>query len=175
MHIQKNVEELQTTTALIKVHMAELELQLQASLASTHNGVFLWRIPELRRRRRDAIEGRITSIYSPPFYSGHNGYKMCIRAYLSGGGVGYSTHLSVFFVLMRGEYDELLKWPFENKVSSILVDQNLRQLIVQTFKPTPDSNSFQKPKSDMNIASGCPQFTLEIHELLQLPFERDVF
>jgi len=158
MHLEKNVEELQRTTALIKVHMAELELQLQASLASTHNGIFLWRIPEIRRRRRDAIEGRITSIYSPPFYSGRHGYKMCIRAYLNGDGIGYSTHLSVFFVLMRGEYDSLLKWPFENKVSLILVDQNLRRHIVQTFKPTPESSSFQQPKSDMNVASGCPQF-----------------
>jgi len=109
------------------------------------------------------------------FYSRHNGNKMYIRAYLSGDGVGFSTHLSVFFVLMRGEYDELLKWPVENKVSSILVDQILYQHIVQMFKPTPDSNSFQKPKSDMNIASGCPQFALEIHELLQLPFERNFF
>ena len=158
MHLEKNVEELQRTTALIKVHMAELELQLQASLASTHNGIFLWRIPEIRRRRRDAIDGRITSIYSPPFYSGRHGYKMCIRAYLNGDGIGYSTHLSVFFVLMRGEFDQLLKWPFECKVSLILVDQNRRQHIVQTFKPTPESSSFQQPKSDMNVASGCPRF-----------------
>ena len=53
-----------------QVLMSELELQLQASLASTHNGSFLWRIPEIARRRRDAIEERITSIYSPPFYTG---------------------------------------------------------------------------------------------------------
>ena len=45
-----------------------------------------------------------------------NGYKMCIRAYLNGDGIGYKTHFSVFFVLMRGEFDPLLKWPFEYKV-----------------------------------------------------------
>ena len=55
--------------------MSELELQLQASLASTHNGSFLWRIPEVARRRRDAIDERITSIYSPPFYSGRFEHK----------------------------------------------------------------------------------------------------
>ena len=158
MQMIKCIEELQRTTSMMKVHISELELQLQASLASTHTGSFLWRIPEIARRRRDAIDGRITSIYSPPFYSGRNGYKMCIRAYLNGDGIGFSTHLSVFFVLMRGEYDPLLKWPFENKVSLVLVDQNLRQHIVQTFKPSPESSSFQRPKSDMNVASGCPQF-----------------
>ena len=51
---------------------------------------------------------------------------MCIRAYLNGDGIGYKTHLSIFFVIMRGEYDPLLKWPFEHKVSIILVDQNHR-------------------------------------------------
>ena len=158
MQVMKSVEELQRTTSMMKVHISELELQLQASLASTHTGSFLWRIPEVARRKRDAFDGRITSIYSPPFYSGQNGYKMCIRAYLNGDGIGFNTHLSVFFVLMRGEYDPLLKWPFESKVSLILVDQNLRQHIVQTFKPSPESSSFQKPRSDMNVASGCPQF-----------------
>ena len=134
------------------------ELQLQALLASTHNGAFLWRISEVQRRRQDARDERITSIYSPPFYTGRNGYKMCVRTYLSGDGVGHGTHLSIFFVLMRGEYDPLLRWPFEHKVSLILVDQNHRKHIVQTFKPSPDSTSFQRPKSDMNVASGCPQF-----------------
>ena len=37
------VEELQRNTAMMKVHISELELQLQASLASTHTGSFLWR------------------------------------------------------------------------------------------------------------------------------------
>ena len=52
-------------------------------------GSFLWRITDIRRRRRDAIDGKITSIYSPPFYTGRNGYKMCICAYLNGDGIGY--------------------------------------------------------------------------------------
>ena len=144
--------------AVLKVNISELELQLQASLASTFNGSFLWRIPDIKRRKRDALEGKITSIYSPPFYTGRNGYKMCIRAYLNGDGIGYNTHLSIFFVLMKGEYDPLLKWPFDYKVSLILVDQEHRRHIVQTFKPSPSSSSFQRPKSDMNIASGCPKF-----------------
>ena len=39
---------------VLSVHHSELELRLQASFASTHNGAFLWRIPEVRRRIRDA-------------------------------------------------------------------------------------------------------------------------
>jgi len=156
--VEEKVLEVERTLNVLNVHHSELELQLQASLASTHNGAFLWRVPEMRRRIRDAKIGRITSIYSPPFYTGRNGYKMCIRAYLNGDGTGEGTHLSIFFVLMRGEYDPLLQWPFEHKVSLILVDQDQKKHLVQTFKPNIQSSSFQRPKSDMNVASGCPEF-----------------
>ena len=156
--VEDKVLEVERTLNVLSVHHSELELQLQASLASTHNGAFLWRIPEVRRRIRDAKIGRITSIYSPPFYTGRNGYKMCIRAYLNGDGTGEGTHLSIFFVLMRGEYDPLLQWPFEPKVSLILVDQDHKKHLVQTFKPNAQSSSFKRPVSDMNVASGCPEF-----------------
>ena len=156
--VEEKTLEVERTLNILSVHHSELELQLQASLASTHNGAFLWRIPEMRRRIRDAKIGRITSIYSPPFYTGRNGYKMCIRAYLNGDGSGEGTHLSIFFVIMKGEYDPLLQWPFDHKVSLVLVDQDLKKHLVQTFKPNLQSNSFQRPKSDMNVASGCPEF-----------------
>ena len=116
------VQEVERTLNILSVRHFELELQLQASLVSTHDGAFLWRIPEVLRRIEDAKLGRITSIYSPPFYTGRNGYKMCIRAYLNGDGSGEGTHLSIFLVLMKGEHDPLLQWPFEPKVSLILVD-----------------------------------------------------
>jgi TNF receptor-associated factor 2/TNF receptor-associated factor 3 len=157
-NLEKRYEDMERQVTRLKVHVSEMELQLQASLASTYNGSFMWRIPDLAKRKRDAIDGRITSLYSPPFYTAKNGYKMCIRIYLNGDGMGHKTHLSVFFVLMKGEFDALLKWPFDNKVSLILVDQNHRKHLVQTFKPTPESSSFQRPISDMNVASGCPQF-----------------
>ena len=156
--VEEKVLEVERTLNILSMHHSELELQLQASLASTHNGAFLWRIPDMRRRIRDAKIGRITSIYSPPFYTGKNGYKMCIRAYLNGDGSGEGTHLSIFFVLMKGEYDPLLQWPFDHKVSLVLVDQEQKKHLVQTFKPNLQSNSFQRPKSDMNVASGCPEF-----------------
>ena len=102
VQLETKIAEQERLSGMLKVHISELELQLQASLASTYNGSFLWRIPDIRRRRRDAIDGKITSIYSPPFYTGRNGYKMCIRAYLNGDGIGYITHVSIFFVLMKG-------------------------------------------------------------------------
>ena len=157
-NLERRYEDIERQVTRLKVHVSEMELQLQASIASTYNGSFTWRIPDIMKCKREAINGQVTSLYSPPFYTAKNGYKMCIRIYLNGDGMGHKTHLSLFFVVMKGEFDSLLKWPFDHKVSLILVDQKQRRHIVQTFKPTPESSSFQRPVSDMNVASGCPQF-----------------
>ena len=50
----------------------------------TTNGVFIWKIPDIRRRFRDAMDGRTISLYSPPFYTSPHGYRMCVHTYLGG-------------------------------------------------------------------------------------------
>lgn len=52
----------------------------------------------------------------PAFYTSRYGYKMCLRVYLNGDGTGRGTHLSLFFVVMKGPNDALLRWPFNQKV-----------------------------------------------------------
>lgn len=44
---------------------------------------------------------------------------MCLRIYLNGDGTGRGSHLSLFFVVMRGLSDALLKWPFNQKVKDL--------------------------------------------------------
>lgn len=44
---------------------------------------------------------------------------MCLRVYLNGDGTGRGTHLSLFFVVMKGPNDALLRWPFNQKVSAL--------------------------------------------------------
>ena len=64
----------------------------------------------------------------------------------------------MFFVVMRGEYDALLPWPFVQKVHFKLLDQDRVRDACDAFRPDPQSSSFKRPTSDMNIASGCPTF-----------------
>ena len=83
---------------------------------------------------------------------------MCARLYLNGDGVGRGTHLSLFFVVMRGEFDALLRWPFRQKVTMMLLDQDNVEHVIDAFRPDPSSSSFQRPRRESNIASGCPLF-----------------
>ena len=84
---------------------------------------------------------------------------MRARLYFHGDGNARRTHLSLFFVLMRSENDALLKFPFNYKVTFCLYDQTpTRRHIIDSFRPDIKSNSFQRPRSEMNIASGIPKF-----------------
>jgi hypothetical protein len=123
----------------------------------------------------DAKSERQVSIYSPPFCSSPTGYKMCARLYMYGDGNARRTHMSLFFVLMRGLHDSILPFPFSCKVSFCLFDQTAqRHHITDSFRPDVKSNSFQRPRSDMNIASGIPKFvSLSIFEKPDNPYVKD--
>ena len=84
---------------------------------------------------------------------------MCARLYLQGDGNARRTHISLFFVLMRTENNAILHFPFNYKVIFCLFDQTSAQRhIIDSFRPDIKSNSFQRPCSNMNIASGIPKF-----------------
>ena len=139
--------------------LAEFDLRLLSQETTSFNGVLIWKIPDYTHHFQEARSGRKPAIYSPPFYTSRHGYKMRARVYLNGDGIGKGTHLSFFFVVMKGEFDALLPWPFLQKVTLTLLDQSMaKRHISDTFMPDPRSSSFQRPSSDMNIASGSPRF-----------------
>ncbi|CAI9570631.1 unnamed protein product [Staurois parvus] len=144
------------------IRLADMDLRFQVLETASYNGILIWKIRDYKRRKQEAVMGKTLSLYSQPFYTGYFGYKMCARVYLNGDGMGKNTHLSLFFVIMRGEYDSLLPWPFKQKVSLMLMDQGpSRRHLGDAFKPDPNSSSFKKPTGEMNIASGCPVFVAQ--------------
>jgi TNF receptor-associated factor 4 len=62
-------------------------------------------------------------MFSPAFYTSPGGYKMCISVLANGFSGGYSTHVSIFAYLMKGENDDHLPWPFTGKVTIELLNQ----------------------------------------------------
>ncbi|XP_055792294.1 TNF receptor-associated factor 2-like [Salvelinus fontinalis] len=157
-NLGNKVRQLERTLTMRDLQLAETDQTLRELQFCTFDGVFVWKIADFSRRRQDAVAGRTPAMFSPAFYSSKYGYKMCLRLYLNGDGTGRGTHLSLFFVVMRGKCDALLKWPFSQKVTLMLLDQNNREHIIDAFRPDVSSTSFQRPISEMNIASGCPLF-----------------
>ncbi|XP_078686051.1 TNF receptor-associated factor 2-like [Branchiostoma floridae x Branchiostoma belcheri] len=156
--LERKMKSQERIIALKDVALAEQDLRITSLEMTSYDATLLWKIQDFTRKRHDAITGKTTSIYSPCFYTSRTGYKMCARIYLNGDGMGKGSHISLFFVLMRGHFDGLLRWPFRQKVTFMLLDQNNREHVIDAFRPDPTSSSFKRPTSDMNIASGCPLF-----------------
>ena len=151
---------MKSETAIQQLHegFTELALMVQTMQATSYNGNFVWKINEVQRRIQEAKSSKVISLYSAPFYTSRYGYKLCLRLYMDGDGSGKGTHLSFFLTIMRGEYDALLTWPFRQSVTLALINQDKQRDIVQSFRPEPSSSSFQRPRKEMNVASGCPMF-----------------
>ena len=152
------VVKMETAIQQLQDGFSEMALLVQTLQATSYSGVFIWKIPEVKRRRQEAKMGRTLSLYSAPFYTSRHGYKLCLRLYMDGDGSGKGSYLSFFLTIMRGEFDSLLRWPFKQTVSLILLDQDRQRNIIQSFRPEPSSASFQRPRMEMNVASGCPNF-----------------
>ena len=159
--IERNMamSSLQPKQDQIQKDIDQLKQNLEENQYVSTDGTLTWRVDRVAERMADAQSERQPSIYSPMFYSSPNGYKMRARLYLHGDGNARRTHMSLFFLLMKGDYDALLQWPFGYKVTFCLFDQtgNNRH-IIDSFRPDTKSNSFQRPKTDANIASGIPKF-----------------
>ncbi|KAK3745541.1 hypothetical protein QZH41_012459 [Actinostola sp. cb2023] len=158
---QRRLDRNEHMCATNEVMITEHDLRLQMLEATSYDGCYMWKIDDWSRRVHEAQIGKTVSLYSPPFYVGRFGYKVCGRLYPCGDGIGKGTHVSMFFVVMKGEFDSLLPWPFRQKITFKLIDPSRTNDISDSFRPEPNSSSFQKPKSSMNVASGTPKFALQ--------------
>lgn len=61
---------------------------------------------------------------SRPFYSHPCGYKFRMEVKPSGCGSGAGSHLSVYVHVMKGEFDEKLKWPLNATIGFKLIDHS---------------------------------------------------
>jgi TNF receptor-associated factor 2 len=66
--------------------------------------------------------------------------------------------MSIYFMLMRGDYDANLRWPFKYKVTFTLIDQSAtnddKRDIIKYCWPNTKETCFGYPIADMNIPYG---------------------
>ena len=72
--------------------------------------------------------------------------------------VSWSFYVNLSFLVLPGNFDALLQLPVSYRVTFMLLDQNNKEHQVDSFRPDPNSSSFKRPTTEMNIASGCPLF-----------------
>ena len=96
---------------------------------------------------------------SAPFYTHLGGYRMCLKVDANGHGRGKGTLVTVFVHLMRGGFDDLLKWPFRGEVTIQLrktVPPHYQKIFLLN-EGTPDL-LVCKPTEEMNKGWGYHQY-----------------
>ena len=90
------------------------------------------------------------------------GYRMCINVYTKGHGCGKGTHVSIYTHLMKGQFDDHLKWPFRGEITIQIVNQagghgHFEKSIVYNDK-TPDNTASRVTEKERANGWGHHQF-----------------
>ena len=146
----------------------KLQIQREVEKNSEENCTsFTWKITSYSEALRKAKSGKEILLTSSTFYS--CGYKCKLKFFPNGNAEGKNTHLSFFLVIIKGEYDAMLTWPFHKKVTMTLIDQQEkakdRENIAMSFITTDCSESYWRPVDDETIGVGYRRFVS--HEKLQ--------
>ena len=117
-----------------KEKLSETEEKLEATpqkvVEKLETRMFTWRIDNFSETLRQRKVGGKNSKESVPFYTdrtGSYGYKLKARIYPNDRWV-FDNDSVVSIVVMKGEYDAILPWPFKNKVQMTLIDQHVDPL-----------------------------------------------
>lgn len=122
---------------------------------------YTWKINGFQEILRRAKVGLQDVIYSDPFYTEQCGYKIKLRLYPNGEENAKNTHLSLRLIIMKGEYDAILQWPFAKPVTLTLIDQqgnpDDRENIVCSFS-TYSGSWCLRPVKEANNGNGFSKF-----------------
>ena len=145
--VQKNLEE--------KVDSFNTHLRV-----TEESRTFTWKITSFAIELKQAKNKVKEYVESDPFYM--YGYKLKLRLYPDGDGIGENTHLSMYIIVMKGEYDAILPWPFKKKVTVTLLDQQEdpveRENVLMSFIPVNEPECFARPTQEQNTGYGYRKF-----------------
>ena len=146
----------QETTRNLEEKLGALQRQIDMKAITDKDGGntrFIWKIKWSSESLKQAKEAWTKRIESDPFYTGRYGYKLKVFAYPYYTGyhlLPIEPHLSIGIVLMEGEYDDMLPWPFSKKITFTIIDQNedlkKRQNHVDYLRPSKRKVSLEAPE-----------------------------
>ena len=156
--LKDNMTKLRNDFPTLEYNSAHQYLSVNALQGYRCEGEFVWKIQDIREKVSQIQMGTTKAVHSVPFRTSEFGYKMCAGLGLYGHGDN-KTHISLYIVVMKGEHDDVLRWPFLQKITMMVLDRDSNGIhIIQSFRPNSSTKGFGKPKKDMNTPCGCPKF-----------------
>lgn len=158
--LKKEIDDLKKENDNLVLKVSAQEKQILKT--KTESPTFVWKITGFSELLRQGKLGKTNKLDSVPFYTGPFGYKLKLSVNPNGDGSGKNTHLSAFVIVMKGDYDGMLTWPFHQKVTFTLIDQQdilqQRENIVMHFRANTKLENFARPVSDENPGRGYARF-----------------
>jgi len=165
--MQGKIEELTEQKAVMQAELKEYKervakLEDSRGGSSSQSSSFLWIIDNYARSRRNRKKITSSTFYSSTMGGQQYGYKMQVYAYLHNKG-----HLSLFFKLLRGTYDDIQTWPFPYHVQFELLPQRTDVSIMRNTtsisadERTNNPDVFGRPRRGSNTGWGFTQFIEE--------------
>lgn len=162
---QNKLNDTQETTKTLTKKLETLQGRFETSTvmikseSSIYPWWFVWKVNDFSNILRQAKAAERKSIESDPFYTEICGYKLKLRIYPNGLRSGKNNYLSVFFAIIKGEYDAILNWPFKRKVKFTLIDQqddpDKRRNITMVIKKSDNLDGYERPKVENSGRGLC--------------------
>ena len=105
---------------------------------------------------RDAARWGENCIFSDPFYSHPNGYKMRLRLLPNGSNNGHNSHVSLYLTLLHGPNDAHLEWPYKKRTRVSIINPGNGEDITRIVDPTKGGSeeAWRRPTQSSNTDCG---------------------
>ena len=146
----------------MKLQLDQCHVEIDDLKYGTTNGTLIWKLCNFRASLNNALSHKNFSMYSPAILTSKFGYKLCAQLFPAGSTDCNGRYMSIYFHLLPTEHDDVLRWPFSNKISFTLIDQvddgDEAKNVSYTIIPAPNGSNYQKPNQKMSEGRGCHQF-----------------
>jgi len=153
-----NDTEAKLTNTEAKLNYTQEKLEVTRKVAEKlDTRKFIWKINDFKMFHKGEF-----SIDSVPFYTdrteSYYGYKLKARIYPNSDTL-FAHVMTVCIVLMKGEYDAILPWPFKKRLQFTLIDQQEepaeRENITFVLIPEINQKAFARPVKEENEECWC--------------------
>ena len=135
---QCSLEELSSAVSEVQSDLSQSKTVLSDQTFSIQASIGLFPLEFIMPNVSDHFES-MKEWQSIPFHSHLQGYRLCLVVYP---GETQDDHLAVHACLLRGEYDDQLKWPFHAEIAvqlkNMVTDRNHATSIIRFNHNTPD-------------------------------------
>lgn len=156
--LQEKAEEQDREIRELKTQLTAREMQIRDYIIAP-KAPFSYIIHNAKLKFEEAM--RQNSIcYSETFFC-LNGYKARLKIYLNGSETAQDKYISVFFQVMKGPFDDILKWPMPFQLISISLEINgnlTKQRILKRTESEAVQSHFVKPTKEFGKSRGYTQF-----------------